>query len=270
MKNTNLKPIIESYNIDEEFLYDKTYLFIKGYSVGRNLTYTLKALPLARKVHNGQYRQGTMLVESPLGDGTMIERKIPYVLHVLKVCSTLISLNLPLTNEELDILTSSALLHDVIEDAEDGLFKNGGHELVTEYGFPEEVYTIVKLLSKRSGSTKEELKAYFNEIKKNKFALLIKMADRSHNVEDLYTMKLERLHRYVEETRNYVYPLSKYAKANYPELSNGVTILKAKIISLTEATETIVNIYEDVILSKNNEIEELKKQLQKKNEEIKH
>lgn len=263
MANTNLKPIIESYNIDEEFLYNKTYLFIKGYAVGRNLTYTLKALPLARKVHNGQYRHGTMLVENPIGDGTKIERKIPYILHVLKVCSTLISLNLPMTNEELDILTCAALLHDVIEDAEDGFFKNDGYELVTEYGFPKEIYTIVKLLSKRSGSTKEELNVYFNEIKKNKFALLIKMADRSHNVEDLYTMKLERLHRYVEETRTWIYPLSSYCKANYPELSNGVTILKAKIISLTEATETIVNMYEDVISSKDKEIAELKKQIKK-------
>ena len=45
---SELKPIIETYNVDEEFLYNKTYLFIKGYAIGRNLTYTLKALPFAR------------------------------------------------------------------------------------------------------------------------------------------------------------------------------------------------------------------------------
>lgn len=53
-----ITPIVEDYNIEEEFMYNKTYLFIKGYAVGKNLKYTLKALPLARKIHNGQYRKG--------------------------------------------------------------------------------------------------------------------------------------------------------------------------------------------------------------------
>lgn len=259
MSKTNLKPIIESYNVDEEFLYNKTYLFIKGYAIGRNLNYTLKALPLARKVHDGQYRHGIVKVKTL--EGNVIEQRLPYLLHVLKVASTLISLSLPLSNEELDILIVSALLHDTIEDAPEGFFKNDGYELVTEYGFPKEVYEIIKLLSKRSGATEEELNEYFNEIKKNKFALLVKMADRSHNVEDLYTMKIEKLHKYVVETRRWIYPLSSYCKANYPELSNGVTILKAKIVSLTEATETIVDMYEDVISAKDKEIEDLKKQI---------
>lgn len=262
MSKTNLTPIIESYNTDEEFLYNKTYLFVKGFATGRNLKYTLKALPFARKIHNGQYRKGTVIVDGK-------EYRLPYVLHVLKVASTLISLPLPLENEELDILICVALLHDAIEDAEDGFFKNDGHELVSDYGFPEEVYKTIRLLSKRSGATEAELNAYFNEIKKDKIALLVKMADRSHNVEDLYNMvdvagnkNLARLEKYVLETRRWIYPLSSYAKANYPELSNGVTILKAKIVSLTEATETIVELYEEELKKKDAEIEALKKELE--------
>ena len=180
----NLNPIIDTYNVDEEFMYNKTYLFIKGFALGRNLTYTLKALPFARKVHNGQYRKGIVSINGK-------DYQLPYVLHVLKEASTLISLSLPLSNEELDTLVCVALLHDVIEDAEEGFFKNDGYELVSDYGFPEEVYRTIKLLSKRSGATEPELNAYFNEIKKNKIALLVKMADRSHNVEDLYNMKID-------------------------------------------------------------------------------
>jgi GTP pyrophosphokinase len=248
MSEKTLRPIIESYNTSEEFLYSKTYLFIKGFAIGRNMKYTLKALPLARQIHNGQYRKGTITLEN--GE----QCQLPYVLHVLKVASTLISLSLPLNDEELDVLISASLLHDVLED-NDGFFKADGHELVSEYGFPEEVYQIVKLLSKRPGASYEELNVYFNAIKKNKYALLIKMADRSHNVEDLYNMKIEKLHKYVTETRTFIYPLSSYAKANYPELSNGVTILKSKIVSLTELTETLVDIYNDELNEKIREID---------------
>lgn len=291
-----MKPLVESYNIDEEYLYNKTYLFIKGYAEGRNYRNTLKALPLARMMHDGQHRKGLqevevinhiveMVVDDSIenNDGTImkpvvkdvhetISVHLPYILHCLKVCSTLISLNIPLEDKELDILICVALLHDAIEDAEDGFFKNDGHELVSDYGFPEEVYKTIRLLSKRSGATEAELNAYFNEIKKDKIALLVKMADRSHNVEDLYNMvdvagnkNLARLEKYVLETRRWIYPLSSYAKANYPELSNGVTILKAKIVSLTEATETIVELYEEELKKKDAEIEALKKQLEEKN-----
>lgn len=39
-------------------------------------------------------------------------------------------------------------------------------------------------------------------------------------------MKVEKFHKYVKETRTYIYPMASYMKENYPELSNGVTILK--------------------------------------------
>lgn len=254
MSKSAIHPIIESYNLDEEWLYNKPYLFIKGYATAKDMIYTLKALPLARKIHNGQYRKGLVTINGE-------DHKLPYVLHVLKVATTLLSLSLPLSAGELDILISAALLHDSIEDAEDGFFKNGGIELMTEYGFPERVYDIVKLLSKRSGATQEELYQYFNAIKKDPFALLIKLADRSHNVEDLYTMTIVKLHKYTKETREFIYPLSTYGKSNYPELSNGITILKAKIVSLTELTETLIDMYIGQLDEKDKEIEQLKLRL---------
>ena len=253
MAKDGLIPIIEGFNEEEEFLYSDEYQFIKGYAVGRNLTNTLRALPLARQVHNGQYRKGETIVNG-------VSYRHPYVLHVLKVTNTLISISPPMSNDELDILLTCALLHDVIED-DDGYFKNEGRELVTEHGFPESVYTIVRMLSKHHGATEAELNYYFNAVKRNKFALLVKMADRSHNVEDLYNMSVQKLHKYVRETRDYIYPLSTYAKAHYPELSNSVTILKSKIVSLTELTETLVSKYDAVLAEKDKEIERLKQNI---------
>jgi GTP pyrophosphokinase len=246
--------IIESFNVDEAFLYNKPFLFIKGYATALHLNQTLRALPLARRFHNGQYRKGTVTIDGK-------EYRIPYVLHVLKVCSTLISLDLPFEKEELDDLLAAALLHDSLEDAVD--YFPEGNELVTKYKFSPRVNLVVHLVSKRSGATEEELDAYFNDIKRDKLALLIKLADRSHNVEDLYNMKVEKLHKYVKETRTWIYPLTTYGKANYNDLSGALTILKSKIVSLTEATETIINLYEDHIKEKDEEIAKLKKELAK-------
>lgn len=247
--------IVESFNVDEAFLYDKSYLFIKGYATGLELTQTLKALPLARRFHNGQYRKGVIKIDDK-------EYWLPYILHVLKVCGTLISLHLPMSREELDILLASALLHDSLEDCKE-FFPNGGKELITEYGFNPKIYDIVKLVSKKSGYTEEQLDEYFDEIKKNKFATLIKLADRSHNVEDLYNMKPEKIPKYVDETRTWIYPLATYGKANYPEFSNGFTILKSKIVSLTELTETIIEIKNAEIKALRDELKSLKKEITK-------
>ena len=72
----------------------------------------------------------------------------------------------------------------------------------------------------------------------------IKLSDRSHNVEDLYNMSPNKLHKYIAETRKYIYSLAEYGKRYYPEYSNAFYILKNKIVSLTEASEAIIDIFE--------------------------
>lgn len=245
----------DDYGFDrgEEYLYIKPYMFVKGFAVARGMTATLGALPLARRIHDGQHRKGETVV-----DGRAV--KLPYVLHVLKVTSTLLSLPLSFDNAELDIMATAALLHDSIEDGRDFLGEDG-HRLVTAYGVPEEAYRIISLLSKHTGASPEELSAYFKQIRGDRLALLIKLSDRSHNVEDLYNMKPEKLHKYVKETRDYIYPMTSYAKDRYPELSPAVTILKSKIVSLTELTEAMIGIYEGKLKEKDDKINELERRV---------
>lgn len=222
-----------------EFLFVKPYLFIKGFATRGGYKNTLRALPLARRMHSGQFRKGMVDV-----DGQKF--RLPYFLHSLKVCSTLISLNLPLIDNELDLLYACALLHDTYEDCAQS-FPNGVTGYSTIYGFPKEVGEIIELVSKHPGMSMDELHIHFQKMSKSKLASLIKLADRSHNVEDLYNMKPDKLHKYVNETRECIYPLATEIKTLYPELSNGVTILKSKIVSLTELTETIVELYDEKI-----------------------
>ena len=237
-----------NYNKGEERFFDKTYNFIKGFAAGKGYQQTLKALPIARKFHNGQYRKGITII-----DGEEVE--LPYICHPLKVCSTLISLNLPMTDEELDVLYATAILHDVIED---GKFKSSDTELMTEYGISSEVYHKVKLLSKVSGLNEEELQAYFENVSSDKITALVKLSDRSHNVEDLYNMK--NIPKYIRETKKFIYPICSYGKLNFPELSNGFTVLKSKIVSLTEAQEATINIMNERIAELEEEIIKLKKE----------
>lgn len=256
MSEKVLRPIVECYNVEEEYLYSKTYLFVKGYATGRKFKNTLKALPLARKMHNGQYRKGEVEV-----NGEMVH--LPYVLHVLKVCSTLMSLDIQMSDEDLDILYTCALLHDTLEDAEE-YFPKGGVEYELDYGFPPIIGETIKLLSKHTGADEYELNSYFNNIKKNKFALLVKLADRSHNVEDLYNMK--NIPKYIKETRDYFIGktgICTYGKQNYPELSGAITIIKSKILSLTEATETILDKQAILLEEKDKEIALLKEEIEK-------
>ena len=225
--------LLNNYNREEQWLYEKPYLFIKGYATGRNFQNTLRALPLARCVHNGQYRHGLVEVEGK-------EVQLPYFVHCLKVTSTIMALNLPLTDFELDVLYATALLHDTLEDGS-SFFPKGGTEFMTEYGLHQSVFENVRLLSKRSGATEAELRNYFQAIQRNKLTLIVKLSDRSHNVEDLYNMK--NIEKYNRETRMFFLDrggICTYGKDHYPELSNGITLLKSKILSLTETSEFLV------------------------------
>ena len=150
--------------------YIKSYMFIKGYAMGRRLPQTMLALPVARKLHDGQYRKS--------GE--------PYFTHPLKVCSVLISYGI-----EDDITLAAALLHDVLEDCEEQL-PEGGQSLILEYGVSPEVVEIISLLSKHSGLSDSELETYFRKIEKCPRAALIKLADRLHNSGSLYTFTDEK------------------------------------------------------------------------------
>lgn len=58
--DTQKKVIIamnDSFDEEETRQYIKTYMFIKGVAVARNLRQTNIALPLARRLHAGQYRK---------------------------------------------------------------------------------------------------------------------------------------------------------------------------------------------------------------------
>ncbi len=246
---SDIDPEVLSYNEDEYWIYERYYDYVKRYAAERRLFCTAAALPLVRGLHDGVYRKSPLIK-----DGITYRR--PYVIHCLKVCCTLIDLHLPLGQNEEDTVLASALCHDLIEDLP---FPNGGKELYTDYHLTEEIYQTVLTLSKRKDYTEEEHAAYFARIQANPLALLVKLADRSNNVEDLYNMSLWKVHEYVQETRDRIFPMCSYARRHYPHLSSNFLILQDKMKNLVEIAEVLVNRYEqqeERMLTRLKELEE--------------
>ncbi len=203
----------DEFDENDTSKYIKSYMFIKGYALGKGLQQTMVALPLARKLHDGQYRKS--------GE--------PYFTHPLKVCSTLISYGV-----DDDVTLAAAILHDVLEDCEEKM-PQGGQELVTEYGLSQEVLDIIKLLSKRSGLNDQELYVYFHRIEKNPKAALIKLTDRLHNSGSLYTFTDVKMRKYIRETDLFLLPMASYCKKYYPRYANAFSILKSSIDTLNSS-----------------------------------
>ena len=210
------------FNAEDTQKYVSSYMFIKGYAVAKGLEQTLIALAVARHFHEGQYRKG--------GD--------PYICHPLKVCSTLISYGV-----DDDIVLAAALCHDVLEDCQDKL-PFGGNELITEYGLDQEVINVISLLSKEPGLDDYALSVYFDRIKKDPRALLIKLSDRLHNSSTLYSFTFEKMKKYIRETNMFLIPMASYGKRFYPQYTNALSILKTNIYSLNHSMEIMLNIME--------------------------
>jgi len=154
------------------------------------------AFEFAKHAHHGQIRAS--------GE--------PYVFHVISVAEILLGLNLD-TNSII-----AALLHDVIEDTDVDF-----EQLKTEYG--EEIATLVDSVTKmkefsslnmenpKAGRLKEGLKAenlrkLLLAMAKDVRVVMIKLADRLHNMRTLYHLPANKQKLIAQETAEIYAPLA--------------------------------------------------------------
>ena len=227
----SIDPQVLAYNKEEFWMIERRYQYVEQYALDHHLTNTAIALPLVRGLHNGTYRKATITKDG-------VAYRLPYVIHCLMVCRMLIDLQLPMTPEEEDITLAAALCHDVIEDVP---LEDGGREMYKLYHLDYRVYETVKYLSKRKDFTEEEHQNYFHDIETHPMALLVKLADRGNNVEDLYNRSVWKIHEYIGETRTYFFPMCAFARQAYPDLVSVIVILQEKMTTLTEIAEILVN-----------------------------
>lgn len=193
------------------FNHEKMYTFLKGYAIGKGMTETLKALSYARQKHADQKRK----------DGE------PYIVHPLTMACNATALDI-----SDDTTMAAILLHDVVEDC--GV-------TLAELPVSDKVKQTVKYLTFTvlDGETKEEAKRrYYNVMLESKEATIVKLIDRCHNVSTMAgVFSREKLAEYSKETKDYVLPLMRRAKDEYPELSNTFFQLKYHITSVLNAID---------------------------------
>ena len=197
--------------------WEEIFLFLKGYAIAKEMRNTLVALSVATQLHENQKRKGGA----------------PYIIHPLEVASYLVNLNI-----DEDIVVASSILHDVIEDCN---IENPYKNLVEKYNLDKEVIDIVLILTKPKDykETDPTEEKYYGKIKLSKKALIIKLSDRANNLSTIDAFTKEKMIKYVKETEDLVFPLCKYGKAYYPELSNAITIMKYHMVSICETIKTL-------------------------------
>lgn len=237
---------------DAEML-EELYAFIERYAKEKNLLYTAVALSLVQSVLS-------IAAETMADKHNAPERYQVYFQHSLSICRMLIDLHIPLKKEEEDIILAAAICHVLPENRTEVNFENLDEKLTGKYHLDPAITEIIKLITREDGMTEEEQKLFYERIKRNKLALLVRLADRGNLVERLHGLSSWSAREYISETRKYFFPLCIYAKEYYPELTGPVSIMMEKMRCHIEASEILLNRYETREMELTKEILALKEE----------
>ncbi len=167
--------------------YNELYMEVKKYIAKPYLTLIDKAYKFAKEKHEGQFR---------------ITNE-PYIIH--PVCVALI-----LADIRADYQTiCAALLHDTLEDTE-----TSKEELIDNFG--EVIYKLVDGVTKINNinvsTNSEYLTSYYKKIivgmSEDVRVIIIKLADRLHNMRTLYVMPVEKQKSKAKETLEILAPIA--------------------------------------------------------------
>ena len=163
---------------------------VKGYNKSADIDFIMKAYNLANDAHNGQARKS--------GE--------PYIVHPVEVAYIITTLELD------DAAICAALLHDVVEDTDitmEYLKEEFGEEVVT---LVEGVTKLGKISAQTFIDTREEqvenYRKFFMAMAKDIRVLMIKLADRLHNMRTLKHLADDRKMANAKETRMLYAPLA--------------------------------------------------------------
>ncbi len=194
---------------------DRMYTFLKARLQSAGMTQSLRALPLMRAKHEGQFRRAMT--------GT-----VPYRVHPLTLACHALAMGL-----EDDDLIAALLLHDVIEDTDTA---------PEELPVGERVRKAVCLVSYNTyPGEKDSIKpVYYENIAADPLASLIKCIDRCNNLScmaDGFSRK--KMATYIIETEKWILPLLTIVKS-VPEWNSAAWLLQYQITALLETFKRLL------------------------------
>lgn len=220
---------------------EKLYGIVLEHATQHNFVTTLKALETVRNA-----------MANP--EGAPAARRTSYYSHCLAVTHMLIGLNIPLTPQEMDIALSAALCHVLPELYDRETWLTSLARLFPERG---SVAEIVAMITREESQVEINQQQFYDRIRQNKLALLVRLADRGNLVESLYDVPVHTAYRYIQETRHYFFPLCIHAKERYPELLGHISVLMEKMRNLIDVSEILLNRYSTEEMELTKEILEL-------------
>lgn len=173
-------------------------------------------------------------IKSCLGLGSGI-----YFRRRFSVCRMLIDLHLPVESQFLDILLATVLSHSLPGDNVPANYKEVLGGITSDEPKVAEIMATLR-------HTDYADKSYYKRLVRNKYALLIRLAERATLVESLYEWAPEDARRYIAETREYFFPMCIYMKEHYREFLGAATILMEKMRNLCIANEALLDKYEAI------------------------
>ena len=175
-----------------------------------------------------------------------------YFAHALAVAWMLMDLKLPIEPAEEDVAMTAALCHILPELLPDVDWVG---ELESA-GISPEVMEIVDLITRTSkiGTNDEEMTQFYDRIKTNRLAYMVRLVDRGNLMEQVYTTSSLETMAYLQETKQYFLPLCIWGKENFPELTAPISIMMEKMRTLLTVVEILYSKYEQEELSLQDEI----------------
>ena len=163
------------------------------------------ALEFATNKHKGQRRIGGA----------------DYITHPIAVCEIVKNQGF---GEDYQI---TALFHDLLEDT------SATEQEILQFG-NEEILTAVKLLTKQKGYVMAD---YIGAIKENQMALVVKTADRLHNLECAVLTSNEFKKKYILETVEWYLDFSPEIKRAVKRLAESLDTPKAELSFLYDEVD---------------------------------
>jgi len=176
------------------------YEIISGYANANDLEDTKKVIPLVGElVGNEGFEEALKLGFS--------------------ACKMLIDLRLLLSKKDMDKVLSAELMHAI-------LMTNASGIMLPQREIEGEILRRIWLGGQNA---KLPLETYFLNIRDNKLATIIKLAEMSVEAEQLVYADFLMIETSIQNARKYLFPLCIYTKEFYPDLAMPASVLMEKI-----------------------------------------